>query len=292
MKGESPSVGIDVSKESLDVALHPGGRNWRANHTTAGMDILVEDLAGLEPTRVVVEATGGLEVSLAAALGAAGLPVVVVNPRQVRDFARATGRLAKTDKLDAQTLAQFGAAVQSPVRTLPDAERRELRALVTRRQQLLEMITAEKNRQRRTTPGIRSRIEVNIRWLQEQLKDLDRDQGDFLRSSPLWQEEAQLTAKRSRSRPRCRRHPDSPTAGVGKPEPQGNCGSGGRSPFQPGQRRPARQAQSVGWAGTAAHCPVHGCIGRHPVQSGIARLLPTALCSGEAQKSGSHRLHT
>ncbi len=192
MKGESPSVGIDVSKESLDVALHPGGRNWRANHTTAGMDILVEDLAGLEPTRVVVEATGGLEVSLAAALGAAGLPVVVVNPRQVRDFARATGRLAKTDKLDAQTLAQFGAAVQSPIRTLPEAERRELRALVTRRQQLLEMITAEKNRQRRTTSGIRSRIEVNIRWLQEQLKDLDRDQGDFLRSSPLWQEEAQL----------------------------------------------------------------------------------------------------
>ena len=192
MKGESPSVGIDVSKESLDVAVHPGGRSWRANHTAAGMEQLVADLARLEPARVVVEATGGLEVSLAVALGAAGLPVVVVNPRQVRDFARATGRLAKTDTLDAQILAQFGAAVQSPVRSLPEAERRELRALVTRRQQLVEMITAEKNRQRRTTPGVRSRIEVNIRWLHEQLKDLDRDQGDVLRSSPLWQEEAQL----------------------------------------------------------------------------------------------------
>ena len=144
MKGESPSVGIDVSKESLDVALHPDGRSWRAKHTAAGMGALVEELALLEPTRVIVEATGGLEVSLAVALGAAGLPVVVINPRQVRDFARATGRLAKTDKLDAQILAQFGAAVQSPVRSLPEAERRELRALVTRRQQLLEMITAEK----------------------------------------------------------------------------------------------------------------------------------------------------
>lgn len=141
---------------------------------------------------VVVEATGGLEISLVAALGLAGLPVTVVNPRQVRDFARATGRLAKTDKLDAQVLAQFGAAVRPVVRPLPDEARLELRALVTRRRQLLEMITAEKNRMRRTTPAVRHRIEVNIKWLKEQLKELDHDQGDFLRSSPLWQEEARL----------------------------------------------------------------------------------------------------
>ena len=119
------------------------------------------------------------------ALGPVGLPVAVVNPRHVRDFARATGRLAKTDKLDAQVLAQFGAMVQPPVRPLPEAARRELRGLVTRRQQLLVMITAEKNRMRRTTPGIRHRIEVNVQWLQGQLKELDRDQEDFLRTSPL-----------------------------------------------------------------------------------------------------------
>ncbi len=192
MKEERPSVGIDVSKGALDVSAYPGGNTWRVEHTPAGTAALAEELADLEPAVVVVEATGGLEVSLVAALGSVGLPVTVVNPRQVRDFARATGRLAKTDKLDAQVLAQFGAAVQPSVRPLPDAARLELRALVTRRQQLLEMITAEKNRMRRTTPGVRHRIEVNVQWLKEQLKELDRDQGDFLRSSSLWQEEIKV----------------------------------------------------------------------------------------------------
>ena len=192
MGTERPSVGIDVSKAALDLSLHPSGKSWQAAHSPAGISALAEELNALEPVVVVVEATGGLETSLAMALGAAGLPVTVVNPRQVRDFARATGRLAKTDKLDAQVLAQFGAAVQPPVRPLPDEARLELRALVARRQQLLEMITAEKNRMRRTTPGVQQRIEVHVQWLQAQLKELDRDQGDFLRSSPLWQDEVKL----------------------------------------------------------------------------------------------------
>ena len=192
MEGDRPSVGIDVSKGALDVSVHPGGNTWRVEHTPASTTALAEELTELEPIVVVVEATGGLEISLVAALGSAGLPVTVVNPRHVRDFARATGRLAKTDKLDAQVLAQFGAAVKPPVRPLPDAARLELRALVTRRQQLLEMITAEKNRMRRTTPGVRHRIEVNLQWLKEQLKELDRDQGEFLRSSSLWHEEVKV----------------------------------------------------------------------------------------------------
>lgn len=189
---EGVSVGIDVSKATLDVSVYPRGKTWQVEHSPAGMTALTEELADLGPTVVVVEATGGLEMSLTAALSVAGFPVVVVNPRQVRNFARATGKLAKTDKLDAQVLAQFGAMVRPQVRPLPDAARLELRALVTRRQQLLEMMTAEKNRQRRTTPGVRHRIEVNVKWLREQLKELDRDLGDFLKSSPLWQEDARV----------------------------------------------------------------------------------------------------
>lgn len=192
MEGEGPSVGIDVSKSFVDVSVYPKGNTWRVEHSPADTTALAEELAELKPAVVVVEATGGLEMSLTATLSVAGLPVVVVNPKRVRDFARATGRLAKTDKLDAQVLAQFGAMVRPQVRPLPDAARLELRALVARRQQLLEMMTAEKSRLRRTTPGVRHRIEVNVRWLREQLKKLDRDLGDFLKSGPLWQEDARI----------------------------------------------------------------------------------------------------
>jgi len=192
MEEEGPSVGIDVSKVALDVGVYPSGKSWRVEHSATGLDALVGELGALAPTVVVVEATGGLELSLTAALGVAGLPVAVVNPRQVRDFARATGRLAKTDTLDAQVLAQFGAMVQPPVRPLPDTQRREFQAVVTRRQQLVGMLTAEKNRRRRTTPRVRHQIKIHVRWLQEQLQEVDKDLGDFLRSSPLWQEDAKL----------------------------------------------------------------------------------------------------
>jgi transposase len=192
MEGEGPSVGIDVSKSVLDVSAYPSGKTWQVEYSTPGITALAEELAALGPAVVVVEATGGLEISLTAALGVAGLPVAVVNPRQVRDFARATGRLAKTDKLDAQVLAQFGAMVQPPARPLPDAQHRELQAMVTRRQQLIGMLTAEKNRLRRTTPRVQHQIEVHVRWLREQLREVDRDLEHFLRSSPLWQEDAKV----------------------------------------------------------------------------------------------------
>lgn len=192
MEGEGLSVGIDVSKSVLDVSAYPSGTTWQVEYSAPGITALAEELAALGPAVVVVEATGGLEISLTAALGVAGLPVAVVNPRQVRDFARATGRLAKTDKLDAQLLAQFGAMVQPPARPLPDAQHRELQAMVTRRQQLIEMLTAERNRSRRTTPRVRQQIEVHVQWLREQLREVDRDLEDFLRSSPLWQEDAKV----------------------------------------------------------------------------------------------------
>ena len=237
MKREEPSVGIDVSKAFLDVSLYPSGKTWQIEYSSQCIAALTEELADLASAVVVVEATGGLEMSLTAALGVAGLPVAVVNPKQVRDFARATGRLAKTDKLDAQVLARFGATVQPPIRPLPDAAHQELRALVTRRQQLLEMITAEKNRRRRTTPGIQHRIEVNIQFLREQLKELDRDLADFLKSSPLWQEEARLLRSVPGVGPVVTATLDSPAAGVGQPELQAGSCPGGGSALQPGQRR-------------------------------------------------------
>ncbi len=124
MEGEEPSVGIDVSKSVLDVSLYPRGNTWQVEYSPPCVTGLAEELADLGPTVVVVEATGGLEMSLTAALGVAGFPVAVVNPKRVRDFARATGRLAKTDKLGAQVLTHFGAMVRPQIRPLPDAAAR------------------------------------------------------------------------------------------------------------------------------------------------------------------------
>jgi transposase len=185
-------VGIDVAKDWLDVAQRPGGEAWRVSSDEKGVVALVERLKGVRPTLVVLEATGGLQIPAVAALAAAGLRTVVVNPRQVRQFAGATGRLAKTDAIDAQVLAQFGEAVRPEVRPLPDAATQELSALVARRRQLIEMLTAEKNRLRLATKKVRSNIEAHIRWLEGELLDLEGGLGDVIRSSPVWRERDNL----------------------------------------------------------------------------------------------------
>lgn len=185
-------VGIDVAKDWLDVAQRPGGEAWRVSSDETGVAALVERLKGVRPTLVVLEATGGLQIPTVAALAAAGLRTVVVNPRQVRQFAGATGRLAKTDAIDAQVLAQFGEAVRPEVRPLPDAATQELSALVNRRRQLIEMLTAEKNRLRLATEKVRPNIEAHIRWLEGQLLDLEGGLGDVIRSSPVWRERDNL----------------------------------------------------------------------------------------------------
>src|SRR5205823_9609994 len=139
-------VGIDVSKATLDVAVQPSSAQWQVANRDAALDALVEQLAALEPERIVLEASGGYELLVVAALANRQLPVVVVNPRQVRDFARATGQLAKTDRIDAQVLARFGEAIRPELRPLPDATTRALRALVSRRRQLQDMLIAEQHR--------------------------------------------------------------------------------------------------------------------------------------------------
>lgn len=185
-------VGIDVAKGWLDVAQRPGGEAWRVTNDERGIADLVARLKALRPTLVLLEATGGMEIAAVAALAAAGLDAVVVNPRQVRQFAGATGRLAKTDAIDAQVLAQFGEAVQPEVRPLPDTATQELAALVARRRQLIEMLTAEKNRLRLATKKVRRNIEAHIRWLEGELLDLDDGLGDVIRSSPVWRERDDL----------------------------------------------------------------------------------------------------
>jgi len=186
MGGVAVFVGIDVAKANLDVAVRPSGQHWRVTNTEAGIADLVQRLAGLAPVSIVLEATGGLEWPLAAALAAAGLPVVVVNPRQVRDFARATGKLAKTDRLDAAVLAHFADAVRPAPRPLPDETSRSLAALVARRRQLVEMLTAEKNRLPLATPAVRADLDEHIAWLTARLKQVDQDLEAAIRQSPVW----------------------------------------------------------------------------------------------------------
>jgi transposase len=185
-------VGIDVAKDWLDVAQRPGGEAWRVSSDETGIATLIKRLKGLRPALVVLEATGGLQIPAVAALAAAGLHTVVVNPRQVRQFAGATGRLAKTDAIDAEVLAQFGEAVRPEVRPLPDAATRELSAVVARRRQLIEMLTAEKNRLRLATKKVRRNIEAHIRWLEGELLALDDGLGEVIRSSPVWRERDNL----------------------------------------------------------------------------------------------------
>jgi transposase len=182
------SVGIDVSTDFLDVALRPGADAWRSGNDAPGITALVARLHTLAPVLVVIEATGRLELPLVGELGAAGIPVAVVNPRQVRDFARATGRLAKTDAIDAQVLAQFAEAVRPTPRPLPGAAAQELAALVARRRQLIEMLVAEKNRQLTAPRTLAGELAEHITWLETHLRGIDRELRQRIRSSPLWRE--------------------------------------------------------------------------------------------------------
>ncbi len=186
METEATYIGVDVAKAHLDVAVRPEGPEWQSPNTEKGIAQVVAQILDLNPTLVVLEATGGLEMPLAAALGIADVPVAVVNHRQVRDFAKAIGRLAKTDRLDAQVLAHFGQATSPKPRPLPDAQSQALTALLSRRRQLVQMLTAEKNRLGRATSPIQSRLQSHIRWLEQELASLNQDLADTIQQSPLW----------------------------------------------------------------------------------------------------------
>ena len=185
-------VGIDVSSKQLDVAILLTEEARQYTNDAEGIASIVDQLVPLEPRGVVLEATGGYETLVASELELAGLPVSLVNPRQVRSFAQAKGQLAKTDAIDAQVLALFAEAIKPPVRPLPDERTRELRALVDRRLQLLEMLTSEHNRLRPASKRVRPLLQEHIRWLKQQIEDLDKDITGLIRSSPLWRAQEDL----------------------------------------------------------------------------------------------------
>jgi transposase len=185
-------VGIDVSKAWLDIAVHGVQEGFRVSNDSVGIADLVKRLKKMAPTLIVLEPTGGFEMLVVAELTGAGLPVAVVNAKRVRDFARATGRIAKTDKLDAKVLAHFAAVIRPVVRTLRNDEEEQLAALLTRRRQVVDMLTVEKNRLVTVRAKMRPEIEDHVEWLSISLKKLDKEIEDFVKGSPVWKEKNSL----------------------------------------------------------------------------------------------------
>lgn len=185
-------IGIDVSKDQLDICVRPEGDRFRENNNEAGIHSLTHRLLALRPEQILIEATGGYETNMVAALAEAKLPVVLINPRQVRDFAKATGRLAKTDRIDADVLAQFAQVLRPQSRLLPDKDQKDLSAFMTRRRQLVEMITMEQNRLYTASKSVQPDIRTHIDWLKSRLKDLDKQLDRFIKGSPLWQRREQI----------------------------------------------------------------------------------------------------
>jgi transposase len=192
MTEEAVCVGVDVAKNTLDVAVSNSKETRQFENDHEGITSAVRYIAGLRPARIILEATGNYEMPLAAALQASRLPVVIVNPRQVRDFARATGVLAKTDRIDARILALFGLQIKPEVRLLPDQKAREMGSLLARRRQLIEMLTAEHNRLLQAGDSIRSGIEIHIKWLEEAVSAINDDLDRQIKSSPAWCEKDNL----------------------------------------------------------------------------------------------------
>jgi len=185
-------IGIDIGKAQIDIAVHPSEKQWSFSNNEPGINEAVKNILEVSPALVVLEATGNLQVSLVAALAIAGITPAVVNPRQVRDFAKATGRLAKTDAIDARVIAHFAAAIHPEPRTLSDDQTQELKDIVARRRQVSDMLTAERNRLGSARKVVRPRIQAHITWLQKELEDIDGNLRRAIQESPIWREKDDL----------------------------------------------------------------------------------------------------
>jgi transposase len=192
MNAKEIFVGIDVSKDHLDIGVHPTGKTWQLMHDETGKEQLCQELRKLKPDLIVMEASGGMESALAVRLQEAKLPVVVVNPRQARNFAKAQGILAKTDGIDARVLAHFAEKIRPEVRPLPDEAQRALEGLMVRRRQLVIMITAEKNRLRKASKEVARGIQEHIEWLKRQLDEVDREISRRIQRNDVWKQKDKL----------------------------------------------------------------------------------------------------
>lgn len=185
-------VGVDVSKDTLDVATYSSGQKWHFPNSEAGINQVIQALNGLIPALVVMEATGGYETPVAYALHRAGIPCAIVNPREVRDFAKATKKLAKTDTIDARVLAHFASAIKPEPRPLSDEQTQELEAILTRRRQVIKMITAERNRLHMARKPVIEAIKAHIDYLEKELGRIDTDLRGRIEESPVQREKYEL----------------------------------------------------------------------------------------------------
>ena len=285
MTHEACWIGIDVGKAKLDVAV----QRWQVDNDVAGTAALIERLRALTPERIVLEATGGHEIVVAAALTSEQLPVVVVNPRQVRDFARATGQLAKTDQLDAHVLAHFAAAIQPQVRPLPDATTRALSALVARRRQLQDMLIAEQNRLltaavQDAPHALRAQLGEHIDWLRRQLKDLDDELDQQIRSSPLWRDREDLLRSIPGIGPIVSATLLSQLPELGQLDRKAIAKLVGVAPLSREQRHPPGQTHDLGRSGCGTRGAVHGRARGLTPQPQVRTFSQRLVASGKARK--------
>jgi transposase len=271
-------VGIDVAKAQLDVFIRPSGERLSVANDELGIRRLLGQLGPSD--FVIVEATGGLEAPLAGTLATRGIGVAIVNPRQVRDFARATGRLAKTDRLDAEVLARFGEVVQPAPRPLADAQAQALEALVTRRRQIVEMQTAEKNRRTSAPKLLYRSIDEHIRWLERRLEDIDNELGTMIRETPLWRERDELLRSvpgvgTVLSRTLLAQLPE-----LGMLNRKEIAALAGLAPFNRDSGTLRGSRCNLGRPRRDQTRPLHGDGGSNPQQSGHQKLLLAVACQG------------
>ena len=282
-------LGVDVAKASVTLASEPPGLTAEFATDSAGLTALVQAAQAQPVTLVVVEATGGYEAPVVAALVTAGLPVAVVNPRQVRDFAKALGRLAKTDRMDARVLALFGARVQPIPRSLPDEATQELEAVLTRRRQLLEMLHAERQRRPRARGRVvRRSLDAHIRWLERQVIDTDATLEAAIQASPVWRVQDQLLQSVPGVGPTLARTLLGLLPELGQLDRHHIAAPSGGRPAGPRQRYPSRAAHLLGRPAGGAHRALHGGPGRGAAQPGAPDLLSAPARGGQAGQAGAH----